>query len=96
MMLMTIPNELKAALYTALWTFIGTALIGLTGFLGAVLDFLNGTDTDITDDLSALGTLVASAFVAAVSGLVGWGIRYAGSKTGKLQAPDYSHYSHKA
>lgn len=71
----TISNEAKAALWTALFTFLATASIGLLGFLGAVEDWLNGNDPDLLDDLALLGRLVGSAVIAAASGLLNYVVR---------------------
>lgn len=63
-------NELKAAVWTTLWTFVGAALLALTGFLNAVMSFLTGTNETLADDVSNLGVLLASALVAAAAGFL--------------------------
>ena len=68
-------DSFKAALWTAIFTFIATASVALLGFLGAVTDFINGNDPDLTDNLSVFVKVVMSAFIAAVSGLVNWLVR---------------------
>lgn len=68
-------NSFKAALWTALFTFIGTVAFALLGFLSAVTDFLNGNDPSLADDLSSLTRIVMSAAVAFAAGLVNWVVR---------------------
>lgn len=70
-------DAFKAALWTALFTFIGTAGLALIGFLDAVENWINGDDPTLTDDLSTLVRILLSAVVAAGSGLVNWAVRYA-------------------
>ena len=70
-------DAFKAALWTALFTFIGTAGLALIGFLGSVSDWLDGSNADLSDDLSNLGKIVLSAVVAAGSGIINWLVRYA-------------------
>lgn len=70
-------DAFKAALWTALFTFVGTAGLALLGFLDAVEGWINGDDPTLTDDLSNLVKVLLSAVVAAASGLVNWAVRYA-------------------
>lgn len=87
-------NSLKAALWTALFTFIGTVLAALLPLLAAVENVVNGSDPTLIDDLSIFAKVVVSAAVAGVSGLVNWGVRAAqvrGAIPG--ETPDYSDLS---
>lgn len=68
-------NSFKAALYTGLFTFIGTTAIALLGLLAAVTDFINGNDPSLADDLSIFTRVVMSALVALAGALVNWVIR---------------------
>lgn len=68
-------NSFKAALYTSLFTFIGTVAFALIGFLAALTDFINGNDASLADNLSILTKIVLSAVVAFAGGLVNWVIR---------------------
>lgn len=82
-------NELKAALWTALFTFLSLAIVALTGFLDAVVEFINGNDDTLSDDLSNLGKLLTSAVVAAVTGFVNWLVRFGQGKLGIGTTPTY-------
>lgn len=84
-------DSLKAALWTALFTFLGTVAIAFLPFLQAVGDWLAGDDPSIADDWSVFSKVLISAFVAAVSGLINWGVRWIQAK-GKLpgSGPTYS------
>lgn len=73
-------NSFKAALWTALFTFIATAGTALVGLLGAVTEWINGNDASVVDDWSTFGKIIGSAFIAAVSGLVNWAVRAAQTK----------------
>lgn len=76
-------NSLRAALWTALFSFVATVLIAFVPFLTAVGDWLNGDDPSLVDDWSVFSRVIVSAFVAAVTGLVNWGVRAAQAR-GKL------------
>lgn len=82
-------NSLKAALWTAFFTFLGTTLAALLGLLSAVEGWVNGSDPTLQDDLSLFVTIVLSAAIAAASGLVNWAIRAVQVKTGKGNPPVY-------
>lgn len=68
-------NSFKAALYTGLFTFLGTTAIALLGLLASVTNFINGNDPTLVDDLSIFGRIVLSAVVALAGALVNWAIR---------------------
>lgn len=61
------PNYLKAALITAAQTFVASTLATLLGVLGAVQSWVGGGDPP---DLTAPAKIVASAFLAAVAGVI--------------------------
>lgn len=84
-------NSFKAALWTALFTFLGTVLVAVLNILPAVEGWINGTDPTLTDDLSVFVKVVVSAFIAAASGLVNYAIR-ALQTAGKIpgNGPTYS------
>lgn len=73
-------DSLKAALWTALFTFIGTVAIAFIPFLQAVGDWLNGDDPTLIDDWSTFSRVLVSAFIAAISGLINWAVRFAQEK----------------
>lgn len=73
-------DSLKAALWTALFTFVGTVLAALLPLLSAVENWVNGSDPTVVDDLSVFAKVVVSAAIAAASGLVNWAIRAAQAK----------------
>lgn len=70
-------NELKAALWTAAFTFVATVASAATGLLAAVENVVNGSDPTITDDLATFGKVVLSAAVAAGAFLVNFAYRWA-------------------
>lgn len=84
-------NSLKAALWTALFSFLTLASLAVLGFLAAVQRWLDGSDPTLTDDLSVLGKLLLAAIVSALIGFVNWVVRALQSK-GVLpgQGPKYN------
>ena len=70
-------NELKAALWTAAFTFVATVASAATGLLAAVENVVNGSDPTITDDLATFGKVVLSAAVAAGAFVVNFVYRWA-------------------
>ncbi len=73
-------DSLKAALWTALFTFIGTVAIAFLPFLQAIGDWLNGDDPDLADDWSNFSRVLIAAFIAAVSAIVNWVVRWVQSR----------------
>lgn len=71
-------NSLKAALYTALWTFLGVFSVSLFGWLGDVATWA-GTDGATFPAVTPLGKAAVAAFAAAASGAIGWVVRVAQS-----------------
>lgn len=63
-------NELKAGLWTLLFTFFGVLVVTATNLLAALENFVNGTDPTLTDDLSTASKVVASAGIALVAGVI--------------------------
>lgn len=84
------PNSLRAALATALFTFFAAFGAGLLGWLAAVAEWAATSGTADFPDLSVLGYLAVSAFVAAAAGLTNWVVRYAQERTGAGVTPTYS------
>ena len=82
-------NEAKAALWTTLFTFLGTAAAALINFLTAVQAWVAGNDDTLTDDLSILGKVVVSAVIAGIAGLVNYVWRATQAKLGKGNLPVY-------
>lgn len=72
-------NALKAALWTALFTFLAVFGIATIGFLQDVASWASG-DALTFPDVSVLGKAAVSAFAAAATGLVNWVVRLAQSK----------------
>lgn len=71
-------NSLKAALYTALWSFLGVFSVSLLGWLGDVATWA-GTDGAEFPAVTPLGKAAVAAFAAAASGAIGWVVRIAQS-----------------
>lgn len=84
-------DSLKAALWGALFTFLGTVAFAFVPFLTAIGDWLNGDDPTLVDDWSVFSRVLVSAFIAAVTGLINWFVRWVQAK-GKLPGagPTYS------
>ena len=84
-------NELKAALWTAAFTFVATVASAATGLLAAVENVVNGSDPTITDDLATFGKVVLSAAVAAGAFVVNFVYRWAQARGVNLPgaAPTY-------
>ena len=83
-------DSLKAALWTALFTFVGTVLIAFVPLLEAVGDWIVGDDANLADDWSAFSRVIVSAFLAAVSGLVNWAVRALQARQGVGSVPSYN------
>jgi hypothetical protein len=82
-------DALKSAGYTALWTFIATALGLLTGWLGELTQALS-SDEFVLPDPEPAAKAIAAAAVAAFSGIVAAVIRLAQANTSLPgQPPSY-------
>lgn len=77
---MNLTDPLKAALSTALWTFIALFSITTLGWLSSVAEWASKSGHTQFPGLSVLGYGVVSAIVAAASGLVAFIVRFAQSK----------------
>jgi hypothetical protein len=84
-------DSVKAALYTALWTFIGVFGVSLLGWIGDVAVWAS-SDTDMFPAVTPLGKAAVAALAAAASGFVGWVVR-ASQSHGWLpgEPPQYPH-----
>jgi H+/Cl- antiporter ClcA len=87
---MRIPNWLKAGAYSALWAFIGVFGLGITGWLLDVLNWANSKGEVEFPDVSTVGYLLVAAVVGAVIGLVATVVRFAQSRTGTGEVPQYA------
>jgi hypothetical protein len=81
-----LSNAAKAALYTTLFTFLGT--VGLL-----VLDVLKQldewTNTGTPPDWDASGKALVSAVIAAAAGVVNYVVRYIQAKKDPAAVPQY-------
>jgi hypothetical protein len=84
-------DSVKAALYTALWTFIGVFGVSLLGWIGDVAVWAS-SDTEMFPSVTPLGKAAVAALAAAAAGFVGWVVRWTQSH-GWLpgEAPQYAH-----
>lgn len=84
-------DSVKAALYTALWTFIGVFGISLLGWLGDVATWAS-SDLETFPSVTPLGKAAVAALAAAAAGFVGWVVRWSQSH-GWLpgEPPQYPH-----
>lgn len=67
-------NAWKAAVSTAVISFVSLFAMSLLGFLGDVTDWANGSGGDFPS-VAPLGKALISAVVASVIGLINWVIR---------------------
>jgi hypothetical protein len=72
-------NAAKAALYTALWTFIGTFAITAFGWLQDLAEWASTSGATPLPGLSTIGYAAVSAAVAAAGGVVTFIVRTAQS-----------------
>lgn len=72
-------DSLKAALWTALWTFVGLFVVSLLGWVGDVSKWADGSLNSFPD-VDPLAKAAVSALVAAAAGLLNWIFRFAQSK----------------
>lgn len=73
-------DALKSALYTALWTFLGSVAILATGWLADVAKWASSSGHAPLPGLSVIGYAVLSALLAAAGGVVAFAVRFAQSK----------------
>lgn len=62
----------KATLRTSFQTFVGVIFTGALALLAKTQDWINGGVVDWTQEASNFGRLIATGFVAAISGLVAY------------------------
>jgi hypothetical protein len=77
---MTIPDSVKAGLYTALWTFLGSLLVLTQGLV----------DEGVVPNWETVKKGVVAAFIAAFSGIISTVVRFTQAKTGLGETPSYS------
>lgn len=70
-----LSDPTKAALATAVFTFLSTAGLTILNLLGKIQEWLNGGDPITIEDVSVAGKVVLSAVVAAGAGLVNYAVR---------------------
>lgn len=72
-------DSLKAAGWTALFSFLAVFGVGLLGWIADVAAWA-GTDGAEFPSVTVLGKMVVAALAAAASGFVNWVVRYAQSR----------------
>lgn len=82
-------KALRPALMTALWAFIGTFGLTLTGWLADVAKWASDSGATPFPGLSVLGYGAVAAAAAAASGVVAFIVRAAQSYTGTGKPPTY-------
>lgn len=70
-------NELKAAVSTAIFTFIALFGASLIGWVQAVVDWSAAGGVDVFPDVSVLGKAAVAAAGAALTGLINFAVRWA-------------------
>lgn len=75
-------DALKAALWTALFTFVAVFGISLLGWVSDVAAWASSNTTTSTDfpSITPLAKAAVAAVAAGVTGLVNWVVRFAQSK----------------
>jgi hypothetical protein len=79
---MTLPNSLKAGLYTAAFSFITLFGAALTGWLNDFVMWASSDGATAIPDGSTLAKAAAAAAGASLIGLVNFVLRWAGDRTG--------------
>lgn len=77
---MTTQDAFKAALWTALFSFLALFGVSLIGWTGDVVEWANNEGATAFPSLSVLGYAAVSAFGAAMTGLLNFVVRFAQSK----------------
>lgn len=71
-------DQLRAALWTALFTFIALFGASLIGWTQAVIEWANaGGGVDVFPDVSVLGKAAVAAAGSAAAGFLNWAVRSA-------------------
>lgn len=86
---MKIPDALKAALWTALFTFVALFGLSLVEWLQDVAAWAGDQTPSEFPSVSVLAKAAVAAVAAAVTGLVNWGVRAAQAATGRGTVPSY-------
>lgn len=86
---MTIPDEIRAGLATALFTFAFTASLAVAGWANDVAEWASSDGTTAFPSGSALAKVVAAAALSAGAGLLNVVGRWAQSKLGFGKVPTY-------
>lgn len=73
-------NALKSALYTALWTFVGSVAVLSIGWLQSVAKWASSSGHAPLPGLSTIGYAVIAAGISAAGGIVAFVVRFAQSK----------------
>ena len=81
-----LPDSLRAAIMTTIFTFVGTVGAATLGLLSEVDGWIND---GVQPDWSAFGSVVLSAAVAVAAGIVNWVVREVQARTGRGQPPHY-------
>lgn len=84
-----IPNELRAGLVTAAFTFVGLFAMSGIGWLGDVAEWANTGGEVAFPSVSVLAYGAASAATAALSGALNALYRWAQTKVGAGSVPVY-------
>lgn len=82
-------NSLKAAGWTALFTFLALFASSAIGWMGDVIEWSSSEGATSFPALGTLGYAAVSAFGAAVSGALNWLVRFAQERTGTGSVPSY-------
>lgn len=86
---MNLPNPLKAALWTALFSFISLFGLSALGWLAHLYTWANSGGTEQLPDITVLAYAAGSASISAVIGLVNFVVRWAQERAGVGTVPTY-------
>lgn len=85
-----LPNSVRAALSTFVFSFLVLFLLSALGWLNDVLSWATGQGVDPFPDVAVLGYAFAAALVSALIGLVNFLVRFFQEKTQIGTPPVYS------
>lgn len=85
-----LPNPLRAALSTFVFSFCTLFLLSALGWLNDLLSWATSQGVDPFPDVTVLGYAAAAALVSALIGLVNFGVRLGQEKTGVGTPPVYT------
>jgi hypothetical protein len=87
----SLSDPTKAAISTAIFTFISTSALAILNILARVQEWVNGGDPITFEDVSIVGKVVIGAVISAVTGLVNYGFRAWQRRQDPTSGPRYQN-----